>query len=94
VLDPVLSEEMEGLSQTLRMRPVKDVMTWGVITAKPETGIREAALLMHTNKIGALPVVQQGRVAGILTASDVLKALVRILDEGVVSKPTRWGREE
>jgi acetoin utilization protein AcuB len=94
VLDPSIAEEMPELSQTLRMRPVKDVMTWGVITTKPETGIREAARLMHANKIGALPVIQNGRVAGILTASDVLKALIQILDEGVVSKPARWGRED
>jgi len=94
VLEPALAEEMEALSQTLRTRPVKDVMTWGVITVKPESGIREAARLMHANKIGALPVIQQGRVAGILTGSDVLKALIRILDEGVVSKPARWGRED
>ena len=94
VLEPALAEEMEALSQTLRTRPVKDVMTWGVITVKPETGIREAARLMHTNKIGALPVIQQGLVSGMLTGSDVLKALIQILDEGVVSKPTRWGRED
>jgi acetoin utilization protein AcuB len=94
VLEPALAEEMEALSQTLRTRPVKDVMTWGVTTVKPETGIREAARLMHANKIGALPVIQQGRVAGMLTGSDVLKALIQILDEGVVSKPSRRGRED
>lgn len=58
--------------RTLRTRTVKDVMTWGVITVKPETPIREAARLMHANKIGALPVIQNGRVAGMLTGSDVL----------------------
>jgi acetoin utilization protein AcuB len=94
VLEPALAEEMEALGQALRTRPVKDVMTWAVITAKPETGIREAARLMHANKIGALPVLQNGRVAGVLTGSDVLKALIQILDEGVVSKPGRWGRED
>jgi acetoin utilization protein AcuB len=94
VLEPALAEEMESLSDTLRSRPVKDIMTWGAITVKPESGIREGARLMYANKIGALPVVQHGRVAGIVTSSDVLKALVRILDEGVVSKPARWGRED
>jgi len=94
VLEPALAEQMDTLSQALRTRPVKDVMTWGVITIKPEAGVREAARLMHANKIGALPVIQHGRVAGMLTGSDVLKALIRILDEGVVSKPTRWGRED
>ena len=93
VLEPALAEEMQALAQTLRTRTVKDVMTWGAITVKPETEIREAARLMHSNKIGALPVIQSGRVAGILTGSDVEKTLIQILDEGVVSKPGRWGSE-
>lgn len=93
VLEPALAEEMAALSRTLATRTVKDVMTWSVITVKPETEIREAARMMHTNKIGALPVIQNGRVAGMLTGSDVLKTLVQILDEGVVSKPGRWGSE-
>jgi acetoin utilization protein AcuB len=94
VLEPALAEEMEALSRTLRTRTVKDVMTWGVTTVKPETEIREAARLMHSNKIGALPVMQNGKVAGMLTSSDVLKTLIQILDEGVVSKPGRWGSED
>jgi len=73
---------------------VKEVMTWGVITVKPEAEIRQAAGTMHTNKIGALPVVEHGKVVGMLTGDDVLKTLVRILDEGVVSKPGRWGSED
>ncbi|HXJ82829.1 MAG TPA: CBS domain-containing protein [Candidatus Methylomirabilis sp.] len=93
VLEPALAEEMEALARTLAMRTVKDVMTWGVTTVKPETGIRDAARLMHTKTIGALPVIRNGRVAGMLTSSDVIKALIRILDEGVVSKPGRWGAE-
>ena len=93
VLEPALAEEMQTLSQALGTRTVKDVMTWGPITVKPETEIREAARLMHSNKIGALPVIQHGRVAGIVTGSDVLKALIQILDEGMLSKPGRWGTE-
>ncbi len=93
VLEPALAEEMEALNRALTTRTLKDVMTWSVITVKPETEIREAARMMHANKIGALPVIRNGRVAGMLTGSDVLKTLVQILDEGVVSKPARWGSE-
>jgi acetoin utilization protein AcuB len=92
-LEPVMQPELKALGQALNFRPLKDVMTWGSITARPETGIREAAQLMHTNKIGALPVVDRGRVVGVLTASDVLKTLVRMIDEGVISRPARWGAE-
>jgi len=94
ILEPAVQEELAALGRTLRTRTVKDVMTWGPMTVKPETTIREAAQIMHANKIGALPVIDRGRIAGMLTGSDVLKALIRIIDEGVVSKPTRWGSED
>ena len=93
VLEPALAEEMQALSRTLRTRTVKDVMTWGAITVKPETEIRQAARLMHSNKIGALPVIQNGRVAGIVSGHDVLKTLIQILDEGVLSSPGDGARK-
>jgi len=69
-------------------------MTWGVITAKPETKIRQAAAMMQSSKIGALPVAEHGKVVGMLTGDDVLRIPVQILDEGVMSKPARWGSED
>jgi acetoin utilization protein AcuB len=93
ILEPAVQEELEALGRALSTRTVKDVMTWGPMTAKPETTIREAAQIMHANKIGALPVVDRGRIVGMLTGSDVLTALIRIIDEGVVSKTARWGLE-
>jgi CBS domain-containing protein len=92
-LEPAAQAELKALGQALNFRPLKDVMTWGSTTAKPETGIREAAQLMCSNKIGALPVVDRGRVVGVLTATDLLKTLVRMIDEGVISRPGRWGAE-
>ena len=73
---------------------VDQVMTKSVITVGPHRPAADAARLMLDHKIGALPVIQQGRVAGMLTGSDVLKTLVQILDEGIVSRPGRWGRED
>jgi hypothetical protein len=37
--------------------------------------------------------VEHDRVIGMLAADDVLKAVVRMLDEGVISFPGRWGAE-
>jgi len=93
ILDPEVLEELEGLGKALSVRTLLHVMTWKPVTVKPSTGLREAAQLMHANKIGALPVVDQGRIVGMLTGSDVLKTLIRIIEEGVMSKPGRWGTE-
>uniref|UniRef100_UPI002ACEA3D1 CBS domain-containing protein n=1 Tax=Chloroflexus sp. TaxID=1904827 RepID=UPI002ACEA3D1 len=56
-LDPV------DIAQALRNVKVYEVMTENPIAVTPETGLREAALLMIENKIGGLPVVDdQNRV--------------------------------
>jgi acetoin utilization protein AcuB len=91
ILDPSLQERFErGLPAALQSLVVRDVMTWGAITVYPEMEIRQAARLMHHEKVGALPVVKNSRVVGILTETDVVKAFAEILDQGVLSRTYRW----
>lgn len=94
ILEPSIQEELGNMSRAFNILTVREVMTWGVITVHPETELRQAARIMHEQKIGALPVVDRGSLLGILTADDLLKALVRVMDEGVVSRPERWTRQE
>lgn len=56
-----------------------------VVTATPEMSVEQAARLMHEHAIGALPVVQAGRLAGIFTERD---ALFRVLAEGLPAGKT------
>jgi CBS domain-containing protein len=49
---------------------------------------------MHTHKLGALPVVERGRLVGILAETDLVKAFVDALGQGVLSKLERWGLEQ
>lgn len=46
---------------------VEQVMTWNPVCAKPWWDITEAARLMDRHKVSALPVVDGGRVVGLLT---------------------------
>jgi CBS domain-containing protein len=50
-----------------------DIMTSPVVTAAPETTVREVAALLYERRIGALPVVQDGRLVGIVSESDLLR---------------------
>ena len=54
---------------------VTDVMTRQVITAVPETSLRDAYDLMMKNKIGKLPLVKGGKLVGLYSFSDV-KSLI------------------
>jgi acetoin utilization protein AcuB len=60
---------------------VEDVMTSSVTTIDADASIAEAARLMRKERIGALPVLADQRLVGILTRSDLLEALVE-LDDG------------
>src|SRR5690606_23017728 len=58
--------------------PVSLVMVRDVITAHPDDPIEETAKTMRLKKIGAMPVMEDGRLVGIVTATDLLDALVRM----------------
>jgi acetoin utilization protein AcuB len=68
-----LDEEGPPVSAT---SPVSLVMTEGPVTAAPDTPLIHAVREMLDRKIGALPVVEEGRIAGILTRADALEAFV------------------
>jgi acetoin utilization protein AcuB len=57
---------------------VESVMTPTPITTTPATPVEQAAARLCDRKIGALPVVEDGRVVGIITESDLLTALVEL----------------
>jgi acetoin utilization protein AcuB len=56
--------------------PVEAVMTREVLTVSSRDSLETAAELMRTKRIGALPVVAQARLEGIITRSDILDAFL------------------
>ena len=55
--------------------PVRDIMHTEVITLNPSDHLKKAASIMLTHKIGGLPVVQGKQLKGIITESDIFKAV-------------------
>jgi acetoin utilization protein AcuB len=55
---------------------VEEVMTYNVVTVSPDATLREAARRLRTQRLGALPVVANGALVGIITRSDLLDALL------------------
>ncbi len=65
-----------------RQHKVALVMTPPVMTVSPDHPLEEAARLMIEHKISSLPVVENGKLVGIITDSDILKQFVDILGGG------------
>ena len=54
-------------------KKVRHIMKRGIISVTPETLASKAASLMAEHRIGALPVVKNNKLVGILTSTDILK---------------------
>ena len=65
--------EIHYLLEKLR---VKEIMTKKVVTVEPEIPIAEAARLLLNRRIGALPVLKGGELVGIISETDMLRALI------------------
>src|SRR5881392_3812064 len=57
-------------------KSVRDVMTPGVRTLSPSQSLAEAAEVMKGEDVGSVPVVQEGRLAGIVTDRDIVTRAV------------------
>lgn len=56
---------------------VKEVMAGDVVTTTPDASLVAAAKLLAQRKIGCLPVVENGRLVGILTEGDFVALIAR-----------------
>ena len=59
---------------------VEAIMHRDVVAATPRTSVEEASRLMLRHRIGALPVLDDGRLVGIVTQRDLLQMLVQVLE--------------
>lgn len=62
--------------------PVRDIMVSNMVTLGPNDHLAKAADVMLKKRIGGVPVVQDGKLKGIITESDAFKALHAILTSG------------
>jgi CBS domain-containing protein len=61
--------------ESARDLSVAEVMTHGPLTVTPPTKVSDAAAKLARFRIGCLPVVEDGRLVGILSETDVLRAI-------------------
>ncbi len=73
---PATALEIREIYYLLDKVKVKQIMTRRPYTVSPTAPIEEAALILREKKIGCLPVVEGGRLVGILTETDILDAFI------------------
>lgn len=66
---------------------LEDLMIVDPITVGPDDDIEIAAQLIYKHKIGGMPVVQEGKLAGIITATDLLRAFIDMM--GILTASSR-----
>ena len=84
---PVPSLGIHELGDLLEKITVGEIMTRNIITISPDISIEEATTLLHDNKIGCLPVVEDGNLVGIITGDDVMEILIDVM--GMKEKGSR-----
>jgi CBS-domain-containing membrane protein len=60
---------------------VKDVMTRDVISVTDETEVADIAILLETNRIKRVPVLRDGRLVGIVSRANLVRALAMTINE-------------
>ena len=83
---PVSSLSIWEMNYLLSKVTVKRVMSKKVITVDIDTPIEEAARIMADTKIGGLPVLNNGRVVGMITETDLFKVFLELMgarDKGI-----------
>jgi len=76
---PATTLSIFELNYLIAKTPIREVALKKVVTCHPDTQIEDAALLMRDHKIGGLPVVDDGKVVGIITGSDIMDAFLDIM---------------
>jgi len=76
---PATSLSVHELNYLLSKMKVKEIMKKNPVTLTPDTPFEEALKIGQDKKIGSFPVVENGKLVGIATESDIVRFLARAL---------------
>jgi CBS domain-containing protein len=72
--------KLHELGSDILRRPVSEIMTTLVVTCTPEDSVDSLSALMTQNRVRHVPVVVNGRLAGIVSIGDVVKTRMEELE--------------
>jgi CBS domain-containing protein len=65
--------KLHEMGADILLRPVSDIMTTVLVTCTPEDSVDSLSAVMTENRVRHVPVVVNGRLAGIVSIGDVVK---------------------
>jgi acetoin utilization protein AcuB len=75
---PATSLSIYEMHYLLSQLKVTELMTRDVISVAPDVPLEEAARIMADNSIGGLPVLEDGKLVGIITETDIFKVFLEL----------------
>ena len=66
---------------------IEDVMVSEVATVDRNASLRQAALFLEKHRIGCLPVIDEGKLCGIITETDFVAVAINLLEQLEDSEP-------
>ena len=85
---PATALSAHELNYLLKQLTVETMMVTKIVSVTPGTTIERAGLIMQEHRIGALPVMDKGKLVGIITTTDVTAVLLDAL--GINGDSTRF----
>jgi len=68
-------EETKKFLENMKLRPVKDIMTRTIHAISPDEELEDASAMMVKYKVNRLPVIENGKLIGIVARSDIIKGI-------------------
>ena len=68
-------EEFKKALEDMKMKPVREIMKKSVHSVSPEDSLEKASSMMVKYKVNRLPVIENGKLVGIVARSDIISGL-------------------
>lgn len=68
----IMINRAKEIDQFAESHTVEEFMSYNVMSVRPQTPLVAAVKLLRRQRVGALPVVEKGKLVGIITRSDIL----------------------
>jgi len=73
-----IESNKDGTELHVIPKKVQNIMRRGVVSVSPDTLASDAAATMANHKLGALPVIKDDKLVGILSATDILRVFSKV----------------